>query len=365
MRQHHGDGDPDTLLFDRPPAEQKGIDKQPTAESSTGSPRRRRRWKRIALISALVLVLLAGGGVLAGGLYYRSVESSIERVDAFEGVPEETRPQAVATGAMNIMILGSDTRDPDNTSGSRTDTIILAHLPKDRSSAQLISIPRDTWVSVPKSREGRGGRDAKINAAYAWGGVPLMVQTVEKFTGVRIDHVTMVDFSGFKEIVDALGGIEITVDKGFTSRHSLNPDGRREFVAGKQTMDGAAALDYARERYAFADGDFTRIKHQQQVIKSILDTAASGGTLTSPTKLNSFVRATADAVAVDESMSLLDLGMELRHLRGGNLTFLTCPTKGTGMIGNESVVLADKAKADELFDAVRRDAVPEILAAAK
>ncbi|PZF99098.1 transcriptional regulator [Micromonospora endophytica] len=353
------------MLFDKPPAEQAGNDDQQVSERATSNPPRRRRWKRIALISFLVLVLLGGAGMVAGGLYYRSVESSIERVDAFEGVPEESRPQAVATGAMNIMILGSDTRDPDSDSGSRTDTIILAHLPKDRSSAQLISIPRDTWVPVPKSPEGRGGRDAKINAAYAWGGAPLMVQTVEKFTGVRIDHVAMVDFAGFKEIVDALGGVEITVEEGFTSRHSLNPDGRREFVAGKQTMDGAAALDYARERYAFADGDFTRIKHQQQVIKSILDTAASGGTLASPTKLNSFVRATADAVAVDNSMSLLDLSMELRHLRGGNLTFLTCPTKGTGTIGNESVVLADKAKADKLFDAVRRDAVPDILNAVK
>ncbi|MER7334955.1 LCP family protein [Micromonospora sp. NPDC000119] len=303
--------------------------------------------------------------MIAGGLYLRSVESDIERVDAFDGVPEESRPQVVAQGAMNIMILGSDSRDPENSSGSRTDTIILAHLPKDRSSAQLISIPRDTWVNVPKSPQGRGGRDAKINASYAWGGVPLMVQTVEKFTGVRIDHVTMVDFAGFKEIVDALGGIEITVDKGFTSTHSLNPGGRREFVAGRQTMDGAAALDYARERYAFADGDFRRIKHQQQVIKAILDKAASGGVLANPAKLNSFVKATTNAVAVDQSMSLLDLAMELRHLRSGNLGFFTCPTKGTGRMGNESVVLADTAKAQRLFDAVRRDAVPEILSAAK
>nr|WP_230689125.1 LCP family protein [Micromonospora sp. WMMC415] len=303
--------------------------------------------------------------MIAGGLYLRSVESGIERVDAFGGVPEESRPQVVAKGAMNIMMLGSDSRDPDNSSGSRTDTIILAHLPADRSSAQLISIPRDTWVNVPKSPEGRGGRNAKINASYAWGGVPLMVQTVEEFTGVRVDHVTMVDFAGFKEIVDALGGIEITVDKGFTSTHSLNPGGRREFVAGRQTMDGSAALDYARERYAFANGDFTRIKHQQQVIKAILDKAASGGVLANPAKLNSFVRATADAVAVDESMSLLDLAMELRHLRSGNLGFFTCPTKGTGRIGNESVVLVDTEKAKRLFDAVRRDAVPEILSTAK
>ncbi|NJP32143.1 LCP family protein [Micromonospora thermarum] len=355
MRERQSYAEPDTQI----------LDFHRELEPTDKPGKRRPRWQKITLITLLVLALIGGGGMVAGGLYLRSVESGIERVDAFEGVPEESRPQVVAKGALNIMMLGSDSRDPNNSSGSRADTIILAHLPADRSSAQLISIPRDTWVNVPKSPEGRGGRDAKINASYAWGGVPLMVQTVEKFTGVRVDHVTMVDFAGFKDIVDALGGIEITVDKGFTSTHSLNPDGRREFVPGRQTMDGAAALDYARERYAFADGDFTRIKHQQQVIKAILDKAASGGTLASPTKLNSFVRATADSVAVDESMSLLDLAMELRHLRSGNLGFFTCPTKGTGRIGNESVVLADKEKAKRLFDAVRRDAVPEILSAAK
>nr|WP_258545169.1 LCP family protein [Micromonospora provocatoris] len=275
-------------------------------------------------------------------------------------MPEESRPQVEAKGAMNIMILGSDTRDPESTGGSRSDTIILAHLPKDRSSAQLISIPRDTWTAIPKSKEGRGGRDAKINAAYAWGGVPLMVQTVEKFSGVRVDNVAMVDFAGFKEIIDALGGVEIDVEKGFTTKYSLI--GTRTFEKGRQTMDGAAALDYARERHAFPDGDFARIRHQQQVIKAILDKAASGGVLTNPAKLNSFVRATSDSVAVDKSLSLVDLAMEMRGLRGGNLTFFTCPVKGTGRVGSESVVFPDPARSKTLFDAVRRDSVPDILA---
>ncbi|WP_434743078.1 LCP family protein [Micromonospora sp. SH-82] len=330
-----------------------------------GGTARPRRGRRLLLTGLLVLALVGGGGVLAAALYVRSVDSAIDRVDAFDEVPAESRPQVVATDALNIMILGSDSRDPEDSSGSRTDTIILAHLPRDRSSAQLISIPRDTWTAVPRSKQGRGGRDAKINAAYAWGGVPLMVQTVEKFTGVRIDHVTMVDFAGFKDIVDALGGIEIHVEKAFTSTHSLNADGRREFVAGRQTMDGSAALDYARERYAFPDGDFARIRHQQQVIKAILDKAASGGTLSSPTRLNAFVRATAEAAAVDRSMSVLDFAMELRHLRSGNLEFFTCPVTGTGRVGSESVVFADEEKAGRLFDAVRRDDVPEILAAGR
>ncbi|MFJ8577363.1 LCP family protein [Micromonospora sp. NPDC093277] len=327
-------------------------------------PPRRRRGRRIALIVLLVIALIGVGGAGAAAFYLRSVESTIERVDAFTDVPEQARPPVVVKDALNIMILGSDSRDPESSGGSRSDTIILAHLPQDRSSAQLISIPRDTWLHVPRSKNGQhGDRDAKINAAFAWGGVPLMVQTVENFTGVRIDHVTMVDFAGFKEIVEALGGIEIDVEKSFTSTHSLNPDSRRTFRQGRQTLDGAAALDYARERYAFADGDFARIRHQQQVIKAILDKAASGGTLSNPAKLNAFVKATSNAVSVDKSLSILDFATELRHLRSGNLSFFTCPTKGTGRVGDQSVVFADKAKAKVLFDAVRRDSVADVLQA--
>lgn len=342
------------------------------AETPDGSPaeapapKRRRRTRRIVLITLLVLALLGGGAAVAAGLYVRSLESGIERVDAFDQVPEDSRPAKVAQDAKNILILGSDTRDPTNTGGSRSDTIIVAHLPKDRSSAQLVSIPRDTWVNVPKSKDGKhGGRDAKINAAYAWGGIPLMVQTVEKFTGVRIDNVAIVDFAGFKEIVDALGGVQINVEEGFTSTHSLLPGGRREFKAGRQNMDGAQALDYARERFAFKDGDFARIRHQQQVIRAILDKAASGGTLANPAKLTAFIKASADAVSVDRTLSLLDMGTELRHLRSGNLTFVTSPTQGTGRVGSESVVFADKEKAKKFYDAVRQDAVPEILSNAK
>lgn len=324
--------------------------------------RRGRRARKIVLIVLVVLALLGGGGLLAGGLYYRSVEGSIGRVDAFQDVPEESRPQKVAEDAENMLILGSDSRDPENTSGSRSDTIILAHLPKGRGSAQMISIPRDLWVSVPKSKDGRhGGQDAKINAAFAWGGIPLMVQTVEKYTGVRIDHVAIIDFGGFQEIIDALDGVEIDVEQSFTSIHKPH----RKFTKGVQTLDGAAALDYARERYAFRDGDFARMRHQQQLIKAVLDKAASGGLMTNPGRLNSFLRATADAVSVDESLSIFDTATDLRHLRSGNLTFLTSPNKGAGRVGSQSVVLDDPQKAKALYEAVRRDSVPDVLNAAK
>ncbi|MEV4630448.1 LCP family protein [Micromonospora sp. NPDC049523] len=328
------------------------------------APSKHQRTKRIILITALVFALLGGGGAMAAGLYLRSLESGIARVDAFNEVPEESRPEKVADGAMNILLLGSDTRDPSSESGSRTDTIILAHLTGDKSSAQLVSIPRDTWVHVPASKDGRrGNKEAKINASFAWGGIPLMVQTVESFTGVRVDHVAVIDFAGFKDIVDALDGVKVDVEKSFTTAYSLSPSGKRTFTKGLQTLDGAAALDYARERHAFADGDLARIRHQQDVIKGILDKAASGGLLTNPAKLNSFVKASSDTVKVDDTLSLTDMAMSLRHLRSSNLTFMTSPTEGTGTRGTESVVLANTEQAKLLYDAMRRDSVPEILAA--
>ncbi|KUL42355.1 LCP family protein [Actinoplanes awajinensis] len=334
---------------------------EPTDAPDLGAPakhkRPRKKWK-IVLIVLLVPVVLASIGLLGGVWYLKSVEGDVVRVDAFAQVPEATRPQkeAAAGEATNFLLLGSDSRDPENDGGSRSDTMIVMHINKERSAAQLISIPRDTWVHIPKSADGQhGNTNAKINAAFAWGGVPLMVQTVEEYTSVRIDHVALVDFSGFKEIVDALGGVDIDVETAFTSTHSLNANSIRKFEKGPQTMDGAAALDYARERYSFKDGDFARIRHQQQVIKAILNKAVSGGVATNPSRLNAFLKATTNTVSVDKDMNLVTMAMDLRHLRSENLAFFTSPTKGTGTIGDQSVVLADKAKAKALFAAVRKD----------
>ncbi|SNS72531.1 cell envelope-related function transcriptional attenuator common domain-containing protein [Asanoa hainanensis] len=343
-------------------------DQTPTSPVASDTPapqepkRKRRKLRLFLLITGLVLVVLAGGGALAGVLYVRGVEKSIDKVDAFTEVPAQHRPDKLVAEAMNILLLGSDSRDPDNTEGSRSDTIILLHLPSDRATAQLISIPRDTWVHVPESKDGKhGNRDAKINASFAWGGLPLMVQSVEEFTKVRIDHVVLIDFGGFQQIVDALGGIDVDVDQNFTSHHPPY----RKFTKGTMHMDGTVALDFARQRKQLADGDFGRIRHQQAVIRAILDKAASGGLLTNPAGLNSFLKATANAVAVDKTLSILDLAPQLRHLRSDSLAFLTTPTKGTGMVGSESVVFADTTKSKQLYDAVRRDAVREILDKAK
>ena len=331
---------------------------EPVPDAAPPKRGRHRRLRWIAISAALLLLVVIGGA--AGTFYYfvHAVDSRVGRVQAFDQIPARDRPQkaAVAADAMNFLILGSDSRDLENTTGSRSDTIILLHIDKDHTGADLVSIPRDTWVHIPKSPAGPyGNTDAKINAAYAWGGVPLTVQTVEKFTGVYIDHVVLIDFAGFKEIIDKLGGVEINVEKSFTSTHSLNANSIRHFNAGPQLLDGAAALDYARERYAFADGDFARIRHQQQLINAVLDRATSGGLPTNPAKLHAFLEACAASIVVDSTLNIRNTAWELRHLGSADLHFYTNPSSGIGRVGSQSVVFPDRARAKDAFDAIRLD----------
>jgi LCP family protein required for cell wall assembly len=326
---------------------------------ATGT-RRRFRWKRALAIIAAVAVLLGTGGVVAAWAYGRQLNANLHRTNAFAGLVPSSRPTEAVTGALNILLLGSDSRNPDTTAASRSDTIMLLHLDADHQHAYTISIPRDTWTYVPAASGGNGNTMAKINSAYAWGGVPLTVQTVERFTGVRIDHVVVVDFSGFKQVTDALGGVDMTVDQTITSIFA--PD--RVYTKGTHHFTGAEALDYVRQRYQFADGDFTRERHQQQFLKDLLDKATSSGTLSNPVKLNSFLQAITKSITVDQSFDLVNTAMQLSNLRSSDITFLTSPSAGTGWEGNQSVVLADTAKAKALYQAVKNDTVAQWLAPA-
>jgi len=325
----------------------------------TSKSRTRRRVKRLAIAGGLVVVLVLGGVSVGGWLYLRGVDQKVDRVTVGALTDaKQADPQNIAAGAMNILLLGSDSRDPDNTSGSRTDTIIVAHISADHKKVQLVSIPRDTWVFVPKSETtGEGGENAKLNSAYAWGGADLMVRTVEQFTGLDLDHVVMIDFAGFKEIIDALGGIDIHVDKTFTSIHKPYRKFTKNAAGATTHMDGATALDYSRQRKQFADGDFTRIAHQHQIIKAVMDKASSSGTVTDLGKLTSFLNATASAVTVDDTLSPLNLAWALHTIGSSDVTFLTNPSSGTPTIDGQSVVKSDTEKSAELWESVGRDTV--------
>lgn len=308
---------------------------------------------------AILAVLVAGGGGLAGWLYLRSVENGVDRVDAFQGLPEEQRPVRAADSALNVLVVGKDKSEPgDNV--SRTDTIMLVHVPHSRDRAQLISIPRDTWTTIPQSlpEDGGGPRKAKINAAYAWGGTPLLVRTIEQFTGVRVDHVVVVDFAGFGKVIDVLGGVDVAVDKPFTPQQVPGP----VLQPGVHNMDSALALDYARQRKQFADGDYSRIRHQQAIVAAVLRAAAQKGVLANPGQLNAFLRATAGAVQVDQDMSVFDTVWDLRQIRSDSITMLTSPTTGVGMVGDQSVIFPDLPATAKLFAAVKNDKMDDWLA---
>ncbi|WP_051366026.1 LCP family protein [Hamadaea tsunoensis] len=350
---------PDAPSTDAPDATPTVSDEATAAPDGTPAetaPAKRRRWPKVVLIVGVILVVLAAGGAIAGWQYVRHIDNStVTHVDDLAQIPEQDRPVKTVTAAMNILMLGSDSRNPE-LDGSRTDTIILAHVSADHKSAQLISIPRDTWVKIPKSADGQhGGVTAKINAAFAWGGIALMTQTVESITKVRIDHVAVIDFAGFAKVVDTIGGIDVTIDKTFTSIHAPF----RVFQAGRQHLNGEEALDYARQRKQFSNGDFSRIEHQQQVLRAILNKATTAGILANPLKLSDFLQSCAQTLTVDRGFSVVDTAMDLRGISGDQLRFITNPSKGTGMVSGQSVVFADEAQDAALYKAIADDTVKD------
>jgi LCP family protein required for cell wall assembly len=328
----------------------------------SGRKKIRPRWGRIALVAGvgvLVLALLAG---LGGYLYYRNVDAGLNRDDPFSQITGG-RPPKVADGALNILLLGSDSRDPDNGGKAgewRTDTMIVMHIPADHQKAYLVSMPRDLYVHIPKSRTTQyGNTNAKLNASFSWGGTPLTVQTIEEYTNVRMDHVLLIDFGGFKQVIDALGGIDMNIEKDITSIHPP----KRQFKKGMNHLNGDEALDYARQRYQFVDGDFARMRHQQEMMKAILDKAVSGGTVSNPSKLNSFLKAVTKSMTVDKDFSLADMALQFRNLRSDDLTFMVSPNDGSKKINGEDVVVPDKEKATALYDAVRNDKMTDWMTA--
>jgi LCP family protein required for cell wall assembly len=334
-----------------------------------GPPPRKRlkpRWGRIALVAGVLIVI--AGVVAAISLYgYASgLDNDLKRTDAFGDITDG-RPVKTVDGTLNILIVGSDSRDPDSSDDTanawRADTLMIMHIPADHKTAQIVSIPRDLWVQIPAANNAGcdTGSRAKINASFAFGGLPRAVRTVECMTNVRLDHVAAIDFGGFKDVTNALGGVDLTVEQTITSIHKPH----RVFPKGVMHMNGDEALDWIRQRKQFPRGDFARMQHQQEFLKALMDKAASTGTLTNPAKLNAFLKAVTAAVTVDHDFSLTDMAVQFRSLRSNNLTFLTSPNLGSQTIAGQSVVVSDREKALGLYQAMTADRMTEWMAANK
>lgn len=301
----------------------------------TGTTSRRRRVVRALMIGSLLLVLVAAiGGVIT----YQHLNGNITTIDGLEEI--DNRPEKLYVGngePLNVLVMGSDSRagangidDQDPANGARSDTTVILHISADRERAFGISIPRDSVVDRPdcgddNEIEGRVG--AKWNVAFRVGGPLCTVEQVEQTTGILIDDFVVIDFNGFKEMVDAIGGVEICVPKEIDDpRHEIFVPG------GTNELRGDQALDYVRARYEVgSQSDLGRIKRQQNFMASMVNRIVSAGTLTRPDRVIRFLNAATKSLrtsgGLDTVAELGDLGLQLRNTGLDEIKFVTVPWK--------------------------------------
>ncbi|MEU6716842.1 LCP family protein [Nonomuraea sp. NPDC046802] len=299
--------------------------------SGSGAPPRRRRWLRWATAISVTVVLLVVG--VAVGVYAK-LSGNVKHIDVTADDLGATRPPKVAGTAMNVLVVGSDQRDGKNArygrfEGERTDTIMLVHVSSKRDNAMVISFPRDSLVQLPACRSvgglpGQRAHLGMINESFNSGGIACTWKTIETLTHIHIDHFVKVDFTGFKGIVNAVGGVEVCLPEPVNDKKAL-----LHLRAGRQTLTGEQALGYVRARYSLGDGsDIGRIQRQQMFIASMVKKIMSGETLTDPAKLLAILDAGTKAVTTDPGLSvgvIRDLASSLQGLNAGQIRFITTP----------------------------------------
>jgi len=325
--------------------------------STTSAAKKRRgpRWARLCIVFGTLLMLGSGGSIVGAQLLVSSATAQVDQENLLGSAKTTVQRQhASVTGAKNILLVGLDTRQSWSASdASRADSVILLHIPADKSTADLISLPRDTFVRIPAYNNGKyrwNGGNNKINAAYALGsegltgaaakqhGFELLALTVKGTTGITPDAGAIVDLAGFKQVVQALGGICMYVDEKTTSTllginektgkaaipYTTTSQGTNPrpiwgvkpnvYAVGNHCFSASQALDYVRQRELLKDGDYGRQRHQQQFIKAVLEKVVRSG-LTSPTKLPGLISAIGKAMTVDDGgVPLEDWAFAMRNL---------------------------------------------------
>jgi LCP family protein required for cell wall assembly len=346
----------------RPPA----ADEPPSPRALPPSTARRRKapiWAKACVAFGAVLVILAGGALTAAYSLTARYESHVTREDILSDVPG--KKSSYSEGPLNFLVLGSDNRDADptvkaDTVGGRSDTIMLVHIDKTLTNAYVVSIPRDSYVDIPASGNGKwaGGKN-KINAAFDFGGAALTAKTVNQLTGVPLNGAFILDFNSVRKLVGIVGGVTVCIPYSMHSIHTA-----RKWVKGCNYMTADAAQDFMRQRKTVPGGDFGRIQNQQRVVLAVAKKMMDKGLITSPTKLDKVLTTVADSVTVDEDVDLPDLALGLKNLRPANLKFTTAPfiTDNLATPAGSSVEL-DPVKGEELYSAIRNDTMDQWYAA--
>ncbi|MBK0870687.1 LCP family protein [Saccharopolyspora sp. HNM0986] len=341
------------------------------SERAAAAPRKHRGWliagrTLVALISAGVLAVTAAGWVALDRLD-TDVSTSRVLADTPEAPPADD-------GATDILLVGNDSRTDaqgnplplsvlrelrtESTNGLNTDTVILMRIPHDGGPPTAVSLPRDTSVPMP------GGGTQKINAVYGLAksaaadsiegrdsalaerqaqlaGQRALLQSVQRLSGVRVDHYAEVNLLGFYEVTDALGGVEVCLNQATSDK-----DSGADFAAGRQTISGGDALSFVRQRHGLPGGDLDRIVRQQVFMAAVANKLLSTGTLTDPAKLAGLQDAARRSVVLDENWDVAGFAAQMQGLAGGGVRFVTLPVASTGGRDEhgQSVVKVDPAQ---------------------
>lgn len=311
-------------------------------------PRRRRpSWGKRIGIGLLVVVVLLGALVF----YF---DSMLQRTAALEFTG-----QASDSAGSNWLLVGSDSREgldeaqreelaAGDAGGRRTDSMMLVHIPSGGGQPALISLPRDSYVAIP------GHGKTKLNSAFSFGGPQLLAQTVEQNTGVHIDHYAEIGFGGFADLVDAVGGVDICLDKPMDDNMA-----NVHLPAGCQELDGPQALGFVRARYSLDGGDLERAENQRKLLGALVDKGTSPATLINPFRLFPLASGASKTFLVNDNdhiWHLMSLALAMGDVSGGQGVTTQVPF---GRFGEDSdggsVIVWDKEKAGQMFEAINND----------
>ncbi|MFJ6213022.1 LCP family protein [Streptomyces sp. NPDC092296] len=331
-------------------------DQQPTPAG------RHRRGLRIAGLS-LAAVLLVGAG-FAGFVYWK-LNQNITSVDV-DSLLGHARPPASTSGDFNILLLGSDSRAGANRAKvggandgtARSDTAMVVHVERDHKHGSVVSIPRDTLVDRPACTKADGSTapavsGAMFNSAYEVGGAACAVKTVEDITGLRMDHFVEIDFAGFANFIDAIGGVDVTTTVDIKDRQS-----GLTLARGTHHLGGDQALAFVRTRHGVGDGsDLGRTELQQQMMKSIISQAHDAGLLANPVKLYSVADTLTRSITADTDLAsvnaLVGLSQTLKGIGAADLSTVTLPVHYAP--SNPNRVVATEPQASRLWAALKDD----------
>jgi LCP family protein required for cell wall assembly len=338
---------------------------QPARTGAGGARRRDPLWAKLLVAFGALLMVAAGGAFVGKNVLFSYATRSVAEEDLLgsAGAANLQRGHVDITGAKNVLLVGVDQRpwEPEGKDLVRADSIIILHIPASHESAYLVSIPRDTWVEVPPFDNGvkKTGRQMdKINGAYALGGdgltgtaaraksIELLALTIKEQWQITFDAAAIVDFTGFKEVVNVLGGVDMYVDQETTSVHigftasgeqrvpyrQYNCDGGRtcldaiagvtpkKYQVGYQHLEPWEALDYVRQRETLPNSDYDRQRHQQQFIKALFKKMLSKDVLTKPLVFNEVVGVVGKAMTIDAGgIDLEDWAFAMRGIGGDDL----------------------------------------------